>query len=66
MMGGPAVSTPSADVLSTPSHHGSANDRPSVEGYPITDAVVHRVQFWRTGWPHLRKDKLLASRSAAW
>ena len=30
----PAASTPSADVLSTPSHHGSANGRPSLEGYP--------------------------------
>jgi len=26
---GPAASTPSADVLSTPSHHGSASGRPS-------------------------------------
>jgi len=31
---GPAASTRSADVLSTPSHHGSANGRPSLEGYP--------------------------------
>jgi len=31
---GPAASTPSADVLSTPSHHGSANGRPSLKGYP--------------------------------
>ena len=30
---GPAASTPSADVLSTPSHHGSTNGRPSLEGY---------------------------------
>ena len=27
-------STPSADVLSTPSHHRFANGRPSLEGYP--------------------------------
>jgi len=37
---GPAASTPSADVLSTfnvlstPSHHGSASGRPSFEAYP--------------------------------
>ena len=31
---GPAASTPSADVLSTPSHHGSASGRPSLEAYP--------------------------------
>jgi len=30
---GPATSTRSADVLSTPSHHGYANGRPSLEGY---------------------------------
>jgi len=37
MRSGPAASTPSAkweDVLSTPSHHGSANGRPSLQGYP--------------------------------
>jgi len=28
---GPAASTPSADVLSTPSHHESASGRPSLE-----------------------------------
>jgi len=22
------------------------------------DAVVHRIQIWRIGWPHLWKDKL--------
>ena len=27
-------STPAADVLSTPSHHGSASGRPSLEAYP--------------------------------
>ena len=31
---GPAASTRSAHVLSTPSRHGSANGRPSIEGYP--------------------------------
>ena len=31
---GPAASTPSADVLSTPLHHGSASGRPSLEAYP--------------------------------
>ena len=30
----PAASTPSVDVLSTPSHHGSASGRPSLEAYP--------------------------------
>ena len=30
------------------------------------DAVVHRIQIWRNGWPHLWRDKLLASLSAAW
>ena len=55
---GPAASTRSADILSTP-HHGSANCRPSLEGYP--DAVVHRIQMWQIGWPHLWRDKLLAS-----
>ena len=38
--------------------------RPFLEGYP--DAVVHRIQIWRIGWPHLWRDKLLASLSAAW
>jgi len=31
---GPAASTPSADVLTTHSHHGSVNGRLSLEGYP--------------------------------
>ena len=31
---GPAASTRSAGVLSTPSHHGSASGRPSLEAYP--------------------------------
>jgi len=31
---GPAASTPSADVLSTLSRHGSASGRPSLEAYP--------------------------------
>jgi len=53
---GPAASTRSADVLSTPSHHGSANGRPSLEGYP--KCKVHRIQIWRTGWPHLWRDKI--------
>ena len=30
------------------------------------DAVVHRTQIWWIGWPHLWRDKLLASLSAAW
>jgi len=30
------------------------------------DVVIHRIQIWRIGWPHLRRDKLLASLSAAW
>ena len=59
---GPAASTRSADILSTP-HHGSANCRPSLEEYP--DAVVHRIQMWQIGWPHLWRDKLLASISAS-
>jgi len=31
---GPLASTPSTDVLSTPSHHGSASGRPFLEAYP--------------------------------
>jgi len=31
---GPTASTPSADVLSTPLHHGSASGRPSLEACP--------------------------------
>ena len=27
------------------------------------DAVVHLIQIWRIGWPHLWRDKLLASLS---
>ena len=27
------------------------------------DAVVHQIQIWRIGWPHLYRDKLLASLS---
>jgi len=53
---GPSASTPSADVLSTLSHHGSANGKPSLEGYP--DAVVQWIQFCRIGWPHLWMDKI--------
>jgi len=30
------------------------------------DAEVHQIQIWRIGWPHLWRDKLLASLSAAW
>jgi len=30
------------------------------------DAVVHRIQICRIGWPYLWRDKLLASLSAAW
>ena len=50
---GPAASTPRQTYfqVSTNSHHGSANDRPSLEGYP--DAVVHRIQIRRIGWPRL-------------
>jgi len=29
------------------------------------DAVVHRIQIWRIGWPHL-EGQTLASLSAAW
>ena len=29
------------------------------------DAVVHRIQIWRIEWPHLWRDKLLASLFAA-
>ena len=32
----------------------------------LPDTVVHRIQIWRIGWPHLWRDKLLASLSAAW
>jgi len=24
----------------------------------IPDAVVHRIQIWRIGWPHLWMDKI--------
>ena len=41
---------------SAPSHDGSANGRPSLEYTP--DAVVHQIQIWRIGWPHLWRDKL--------
>jgi len=31
------------------------------------DAVVHRIQIWRIGWPHLWRDKIWnLSLSAAW
>jgi len=32
------------------------------------DAVVHRIQIWRIGWPyaHIFGGKLLVSPSAAW
>ena len=46
-------------LLSTPSHHGSANGRPSLEGYPRCCSPPD----WRIGWPHLWRDKLLASLS---
>jgi len=52
---GSAASTRSADVLST-SHHGFANGRPSVEVTP--DAIVHWIQIWWIGWPHLWRDKI--------
>ena len=40
----PAASISSADLLTTHSHYGSPNGRPSLRGYPrIPDAVVHRV-----------------------
>jgi len=29
------------------------------------NTVVHWIQIWRIGWPHLWRDKLLASLSAA-
>ena len=55
---GPAASTPSADV-STPSHRGSANGRPSLEGYPrCCKFVIHRNQIWRIGCQHLWSDKI--------
>jgi len=61
---GPAASTRSADVLSTPSHHESANSRPSLKGYrrccsPL-DLNLSNLS------PHLWRDKLLAFLSAAW
>jgi len=55
----------SADVLSTPSHHGSASGRRLNKHTP--DAVVHQIQIWRIRWPHLWRDKLWRlSLSAAW
>ena len=62
---GPAASTPSADLLTTHSHYGSANTRPSLEGYPGRSALVHyrfkscklgghisgRDEFWHFSLP---------------
>ena len=53
---GPAVSTPSANVLSTPSHHGSANGRPSLEAYPRCCSPPDSNLAFR--WPHLWRNKL--------
>jgi len=53
--------TPSADVLSTLSHHGSANGRPLLKY--TTDAVFHRIQIWRIGCPHSVEELTLASLS---
>ena len=63
---GPAASTRSADILSTPSCHGSRTVDPLLKDTP--DAAVHPIQIWQIGWPHLWRDKLLASLSlsAAW
>ena len=58
----------SADILSTPSHHGSADGRPSLERY--SDTVVHQIQIrrWiqRTGWPHLWGWTLAFLSAALW
>ena len=45
--------------FSTPSHHGSANGRPSLEEYPRCCSPPD----WRIWWPHLWRDKLCASLS---
>ena len=40
--------------FSTPSHHGSANGRPSLEEYPRCCSPPD----WRIWWPHLWRDKI--------
>jgi len=63
---GPSASTRSADVLSSFQFLHIVDLRtvdPLLKDTP--DAVVHRIQIWRIGWPHLWRDKLLASLSAA-
>ena len=52
-LSGPAASTPSADVLSTPLRHGSTNGRPSAEGHP--DAVVKSDEFGG----HVSTDRII-------
>ena len=50
----PPLTPHSADILSTRSRHGSANGRPQDPLLKNThDAVVHRIQIRRIGWPHL-------------
>ena len=48
---GPAASTPSADVLSTPLHHGSASGRPSLEAYPRCCSQGRRSHRSWGSWP---------------
>ena len=56
---GPAASTPSADLLTTHSHYGSANTRPSLEGYPGRSALVHyRFKSCKLGGHISGKDEL--------
>jgi len=58
---GPAVHSLSRRSFNsfTSSHHGSANGRPSLEGYPRCCSPPD----WRIWWPHLWRDKLCASLS---
>jgi len=64
----PAACTPSADVLSTFNVLSTHIMDPRAVGPLLKhtpDTVVHRIQIWRIGWPHLWRDKLWRL-SAAW
>jgi len=57
----PAVSTPSADVLSTFNVLSTRIMDPRAVDRLLKhtpDTVVHRFQIWRIRWPHLWRDKL--------
>ena len=52
---GPAASIPPADVLSTPSHHGFANGRPSLSIPRCCSPLDSNLAI---GWPRLWRDKI--------